>query len=1044
MAWSGVGIGDILSVTKLAWDLYHNCFLVAREAPDEFRQLVNELGSLQSVLRTLRDDVNSDKQFLDRMGEQKRQTLQRCLAGLFDTLRKLEKLVIKYRELGTRDGLQFWRKIKWVTEQKDISTLRAKIMLHSCNLSLCMTAIGNSSLARIERISIAALNRQPSGQENENTADESMEAITPSTTVDQPEVPVGSAANAQDLSRRLADFKMMERGPADSASSLSGDDGPYSFPITAKKRSPLSNKTRMGSGSNVVDLKGVPPSPRQSVDSREGQKTIIPDNLSMEMAVDVQSELGKNALEEVVEEAMKELSKVRYREQKSRPLRIVPQSSVHKPDEMLKKEFENLTSDELKIRRLNARDWLRVATWWLLKAKSGLERCEQILTTNNRPSSSPSHDSAPSSSQAYVDLLKASWILYDIVLTNEDFTSSLQTDENRKLFLYLSDAINENWSLFRFTEVPDKTMIYRQDLSIWERLQPGEELAGFDSVLPVLENDKWITVEQDDAGNEDERVLFRTFVNAEIGAKALRMKSKGAPYLLLVSTKEGHSEPIVTLCNQSGSLNLSRDLTPKDLVDAPNKIGMQPVAVPLNFDQSRVSLSFTTSADLDRFMYIPREYFRAVKRREPRELIDATETLIFRSALEMYETLKASTMKPWNPRRVWNSCDLRVLETSGREGWRTTRRLVISSSAAERDPWCVEIFLPMSRVQVQRQSGSRQVVARWSDCAQEVIRSDGKYHNIYSYVYDDMAPNIGIDIHFSSEMDAEAFERVVLSLNRSPTKESILGEEKRAVHEIYDLEPKPMHYKALMITYNNLTWKYSELYYMYADTDYRYDHSKLNLHLDKVYRVNYVSTHIEKLYQPPKDQRPSFSHCERKITHIKIQFNDEADAMTFMGALTYRHELLFSRRVRWIKAKPRSRFGSSKSNKGAAEVQIWRKANQLCVASRWGDHVTDKWMTMIVPRNARSFRDHRDSDQAVLQQVEFRRGSQIDMSNLVARDPKDPAQLNKTSPVTIVFETVRDCDEFVAILEGSPLPPRGNPTHMEGLLGNGIAWTTNF
>ena len=136
------GIGDLLSVTKLAWDLYHNCYLVAREAPDDFRQLVNELASLQGVLRTLRDDVNSDKSFLERMGESRKQTLERCLESCFETLRKLQKLVIKYRELGNGDGLQFWKKFKWVTKQGEISELKSKIMVHTCNISLCMSSIG--------------------------------------------------------------------------------------------------------------------------------------------------------------------------------------------------------------------------------------------------------------------------------------------------------------------------------------------------------------------------------------------------------------------------------------------------------------------------------------------------------------------------------------------------------------------------------------------------------------------------------------------------------------------------------------------------------------------------------------------------------------------------------------------------------------------------------------------------------------------------------------------------------------------------------------
>lgn len=153
------GIGDLLSVTQLAWNLYHNCYLVAKEAPDEFRQLVNELASLQGVLRTLRDDINSDTKYLEKLGEQRKETLERCLRNCYDTLKRLEQLVTKYREFGIRGGVQFWRKIskfsndnlvvhkshtalEWVTQQGDISTLRSKIMVHSCNLSLCMSSIG--------------------------------------------------------------------------------------------------------------------------------------------------------------------------------------------------------------------------------------------------------------------------------------------------------------------------------------------------------------------------------------------------------------------------------------------------------------------------------------------------------------------------------------------------------------------------------------------------------------------------------------------------------------------------------------------------------------------------------------------------------------------------------------------------------------------------------------------------------------------------------------------------------------------------------------
>lgn len=129
-------------MTKLAWDLYHKCYLVAREAPDEFRHLVNELASLQSVLRSVRDDINSDISFLENLGENRKESLERCLSGCFETLRRLQKLVIKYQELGSAHNLAFWKKIKWVTERNVIADLKARIMAHTCSISLCMTSIG--------------------------------------------------------------------------------------------------------------------------------------------------------------------------------------------------------------------------------------------------------------------------------------------------------------------------------------------------------------------------------------------------------------------------------------------------------------------------------------------------------------------------------------------------------------------------------------------------------------------------------------------------------------------------------------------------------------------------------------------------------------------------------------------------------------------------------------------------------------------------------------------------------------------------------------
>lgn len=121
-------------------------------------------------------------------------------------------------------------------------------------------------------------------------------------------------------------------------------------------------------------------------------------------------------------------------------------------------------------------------------------------------------------------------------------------------------GIKSEFSQFSSVDIPEYSAIHSQNLDIWEPIQPEEEdLGNDDYAVPRLDKMRWISVDQDDAGNEEERVLFRTFVNAGIGSKRLRMRTKGAPYMLLLSTREGESEPKLTLCNQSGTLCLQRD-----------------------------------------------------------------------------------------------------------------------------------------------------------------------------------------------------------------------------------------------------------------------------------------------------------------------------------------------------------------------------------------------------------------------------------------------------------------------------------------------------
>ena len=68
-----------------------------------------------------------------------------------------------------------------------------------------------------------------------------------------------------------------------------------------------------------------------------------------------------------------------------------------------------------------------------------MQTLDQPEFTSSRGSLSAPGDGRSPANQAYVDLLKASWILHTMIL-REDNYASLKTDENRKLLQDLSDV----------------------------------------------------------------------------------------------------------------------------------------------------------------------------------------------------------------------------------------------------------------------------------------------------------------------------------------------------------------------------------------------------------------------------------------------------------------------------------------------------------------------------------------------------------------------------------------------------------------------------
>lgn len=348
----------------------------------------------------------------------------------------------------------------------------------------------------------------------------------------------------------------------------------------------------------------------------------------------------------------------------------------------------------------------------------------------------------------------------------------------------------------------------------------------------------------------------------------------------------------------------------------------------------KVSISFQFDADIGNFINIPKVYFDGVWQREPIDSKDFTETVIFRSSVEIFEQLKTPSMQSLNPPLTVKSCDVRILERSYGEVWRSIRRIVISSSAGETTPRCIEFFMPLSRVQVHREDLSHQVLLEWSDTSQERSnKTDGSYNTLHSYVYDERTPNIGIGLHFRTPDGAMEFERAVLEMNFRPdfawSQPSSCG----CIYDVVDTGTDHKQYKAVVLFQDpSSDWRYSDVFYVYRDVDYAYEHASLRVCFPRICHADYISTHVDQLYHA--DAPVGFSHCEKKSKEISIEFDDESVPHDFLSALSPLYELLYSRRIQSLSSKSKLPFGSKKSGKGGAELQVWSRGNSFQLAAR--------------------------------------------------------------------------------------------------------------
>ncbi|KAF5261913.1 hypothetical protein FOXYS1_7378 [Fusarium oxysporum] len=150
----GFGVGDFIAVGELCWKIYTRVYKVSRDAPEELRALIQELGNLSNTVNLLNEEVRDREEWIRRAGERRLEYTCKVMGQAKETLQKMDRLADKYAELdpgvnsqGSKRSLRIqWNRMKYALEVSSINELRAKV-----GILAQPNGAQNSSLERIEK-----------------------------------------------------------------------------------------------------------------------------------------------------------------------------------------------------------------------------------------------------------------------------------------------------------------------------------------------------------------------------------------------------------------------------------------------------------------------------------------------------------------------------------------------------------------------------------------------------------------------------------------------------------------------------------------------------------------------------------------------------------------------------------------------------------------------------------------------------------------------------------------------------------------------------
>lgn len=125
----GFGVGDVLTVSKVAWKVYQGY----KFAPEEFNSISKEALALHIVLKEIEDAHH------DHAGTAWVDEINPIQQGCESVLRDLQNVLEKYKSLGKLGSCDHWERMKWAKE--DFLQLRRRMVVYTSLLTAFHTTI---------------------------------------------------------------------------------------------------------------------------------------------------------------------------------------------------------------------------------------------------------------------------------------------------------------------------------------------------------------------------------------------------------------------------------------------------------------------------------------------------------------------------------------------------------------------------------------------------------------------------------------------------------------------------------------------------------------------------------------------------------------------------------------------------------------------------------------------------------------------------------------------------------------------------------------